>query len=224
MTDSPQMPRAGTSKGLLLAAGLFLGVVAGVGALYVMKGKGGNTAVAAADAKACEFSRPKAEKLQAVTRGEVAALKINTTPRPAEDVNFFSHDGKPLKIKDFAGKVILVNLWATWCAPCRAEMPALDRLQGELGGKDFEVVAINIDTTRLERPKAFLKEVGVSRLAYYQDQSANIFADLKKAGKAFGMPTTLLIDKNGCELGTMAGPAEWSSQDALYVLRTALGQ
>ena len=222
MTQSPRPSRSATSKGLLVAGGLLLGVVAGVGALYGMKGKGSNTALV--QAGSCEASRTKAEKLAAVTRGEVASLKINATPRPAEDVSFFSHDGRPLKIKDFAGKVVLMNLWATWCAPCRAEMPALDRLQAELGGKDFEVVAINIDTTRLERPKAFLREVGVTKLAYYQDQSANIFAELKKAGKAFGMPTTLLIDKNGCELGTMAGPAEWSSQDALYVIRTALGQ
>lgn len=223
MTDSPPPARPGTSKGLLIAGSLFLGALIGLGALYAMKGPGRNAPVSGA-AVACEASKPKAEKLAAVTRGEVAALKINATPAPLAPVTWFSHDGRELKIADFAGKVVLMNLWATWCAPCRAEMPALDRLQQELGGTDFEVVAINIDTNRLERPKAFLKEVGVSRLAFYNDHSANIFAELKKAGKAFGMPTTLLIDGNGCELGVMAGPAEWSSEDALYTIRTALGK
>lgn len=226
MTDAPTPRQPGTNRGLLIAGALLVGLVAGVAGLYGMKAGGGNAQVAAGTAGApnCAAAKPLAEKLDPIAKGEIAALKINRTPTPLADVTFFSHDGRPLKIKDFAGKVVLMNLWATWCAPCRAEMPALDRLQGELGGKDFEVVAVNIDTNRLDRPKAFLAEVGVHKLAYYQDQSANIFTDLKKAGKAFGMPTTLLIDRQGCELGVMAGPAEWSGQDAGYLIRTALGR
>lgn len=224
MNDLLINPRAGTNKGLLIAAVLFLGVLLGVWALYGMKGRSRNAQLASTAAQSCTAAKATAEKLEQIARGEVAALKINKVPLPLTDVSFFSHDGKPLSIKDFAGKVVLMNLWATWCAPCRAEMPALDRLQQDLGGNDFAVVAINIDTTRLDRPKAFLKEVGVKSLPYYQDQSANIFAELKKAGKAFGMPTTLLIDKQGCELGVMAGPAEWSSPDAQYVIKTALGK
>lgn len=219
MTDTPPPANRGTPRGLLIAGAILLAAIAG---LYAMRGKGSNALVAGGPS--CDGAKLLAEKLAPIAKGEVAALKINKTPQPATDVTFFSHDGKPLKIKDFAGKVVLMNLWATWCAPCRAEMPALDRLQGELGGSDFEVVAINIDTNRLDRPKAFLTEVGVKKLAYYQDQSANIFADLKKAGKAFGMPTTLLFDRNGCELGVMAGPAEWSGQEAIYLIRTALGR
>jgi thiol-disulfide isomerase/thioredoxin len=222
MPDTPPPAPAGTARGLLIAGAILAAAVAGLGGLYAMRGKGGNAVVAGAPA--CEGAKRLSEKLEPIARGEIASLKINRKPEPATDVTFFSHDGKPLKIKDLAGKVVLMNLWATWCAPCRAEMPALDRLQGELGGKDFEVVAINIDTNRLDRPKAFLNEVGVSKLSYYQDQSATIFAELKKAGKAFGMPTTLLIDKEGCELGVMAGPAEWSGQDATYLIRTALGR
>lgn len=224
MTDAPTPPRSGTNKGLLIAGALLVGLVAGVAGLYGMKAGSRNAEVAVAGGASCAAAKVLAEKLDPIAKGEIAALKINKSPAPLADITFFSHDGRPLKIKDFAGKVVLMNLWATWCAPCRAEMPALDRLQGELGGKDFEVVAVNIDTNRLDRPKAFLTEVGVKKLTYYQDQSANIFTDLKKAGKAFGMPTTLLIDKQGCELGVMAGPAEWSGQDASYLIRTALGR
>jgi len=221
MTVDPKSATPGSKSGLLIAGGVFLAVVAGLTGLYGMRGKARNGEVAA---QGCDSAARIAEKLRPIARGEVAALKIAERPQPATDVSFFTHDGKPLKLKDFAGKTILLNLWATWCAPCRAEMPALDRLQQDLGGKDFEVVTVNIDTSRLDRPKAFLADVGVKKLSYYSDQSGQIFTDLKKAGKAFGMPTTLLIDARGCELGVMAGPAEWSSQDAQYLIRTALGR
>jgi hypothetical protein len=103
-------------------------------------------------------------------------------------------------------------------------MPALDALQARLGGEDFEVVAVNIDTRNLDKPKTWLQEVGVKRLGYYSDSSAKVFQDLKAIGKAFGMPTTLLIDRNGCELGTLAGPAEWASDDAVKLIEAALGK
>ncbi len=113
---------------------------------------------------------------------------------------------------------MLFNLWATWCVPCRKEMPALDALQAKLGGPAFEVVAVNIDTRDPDKPHAWLKEVGIDRLAYYADPSAKVFQDLKVAGKAFGMPTTLLVDAAGCEIGTLAGPAEWASEDAIKLV------
>jgi hypothetical protein len=103
-------------------------------------------------------------------------------------------------------------------------MPALDGLQAALGGPDFEVVAINIDTRNLDRPKAWLKETGIERLAYYADPEAKVFQDLKRVGKAVGMPTTLLADREGCELALINGPAEWASEDALRLVRTALGR
>jgi thiol-disulfide isomerase/thioredoxin len=100
-------------------------------------------------------------------------------------------------------------------------MPALDSLEQRLGGPNFQVVAVNIDTRDLDKPKSWLKEVGVERLAYYADPSAKIFQDLKAIGRAFGMPTTILIDGNGCEIGTIAGPAEWASDDALKLIEAA---
>jgi thiol-disulfide isomerase/thioredoxin len=102
-------------------------------------------------------------------------------------------------------------------------MPALDALQAKLGGPRFDVVAVNIDTRNLEKPKAWLKDVGINRLAYYSDPSAKVFQDLKLADRAFGMPTTLLVDANGCEVGTLAGPAEWASDDAIKLIGALIG-
>jgi thiol-disulfide isomerase/thioredoxin len=119
---------------------------------------------------------------------------------------------------------VLLNLWATWCVPCRKEMPTLDALEGRLGGAKFQVVAVNIDTRNPDRPKAFLKEIGINKLAYYADPDAKTFQDLKAIGRAFGMPTTVLVDPQGCEIGTIAGPAEWASDDAVKLIKAALGE
>jgi thiol-disulfide isomerase/thioredoxin len=108
--------------------------------------------------------------------------------------------------------------------PCRKEMPTLDAVQAKLGGPNFQVVAVNIDTRDLGKPKQFLQDIGVHSLAYYADPSAKTFQDLKEVGRAFGMPTTMLVDPKGCELGTVAGPAEWASDDAVKLLQAALGQ
>ncbi len=103
-------------------------------------------------------------------------------------------------------------------------MPTLDALQARLGGPGFQVVAVNIDTRDADKPKQFLQDVGVQHLAYYADPAAKTFQDLKAIGRAFGMPTTMLIDRQGCEIGTIAGPAEWASDDAVTLIKAALGQ
>ena len=131
------------------------------------------------------------------------------------DLTFQDADGKPRKLSDWRGKTVLVNLWATWCVPCRKEMPALEDLQKKLGGPNFEVVAINIDTRDPEKPKNFLKEANLTRLDYFSDEKAKVFQDLKQIGRALGMPTSVLVDGQGCEIGTIAGPAEWGSDDAV---------
>jgi thiol-disulfide isomerase/thioredoxin len=151
----------------------------------------------------------------------VAALTMATTPLRLPDLAFEDADGKPKKLSDWRGKTVLVNLWATWCVPCRKEMPALDSLQTKLGGKDFEVVAINIDTRDAEKPKNFLKDGNLAGLSYFSDQKAKVFQDLKEIGRALGMPTSVLIDGHGCEIGTIAGPAEWDSDDAVKLITAA---
>ncbi len=128
-----------------------------------------------------------------------------------------------MTLESLKGKTLLVNLWATWCVPCRKEMPALDTLEGKLGGPDFQVVAINVDTARLDRPKTFLHDAGIEHLASFADPSGNVLQELKGDGQLLGLPTTLLIDKGGCELGTMAGPAEWASPEAEQLVTAAKG-
>ena len=157
-----------------------------------------------------------------LARGEVAAFVAAQAPLRVPDLTFQDGDGTARHLSDWRGRTVLLNLWATWCVPCRKEMPALDALQGKLGGPNFEVVAVNIDTRDTAKPKAWLKEVGIGRLGYFADPTAKVFQDLKEVGKAFGMPTTLLIDTVGCEIATLAGPAEWASEDALKLISAAL--
>jgi thiol-disulfide isomerase/thioredoxin len=177
-----------------------------------------------ANSAECRAAKPVAERLKPFARGEVAAVNVAAEPKPLPDLAFNDPEGSPTSLASLKGRTVLLNLWATWCVPCRQEMPALDRLQGELGGPDFEVVAVNIDTRNLDKPRAWLKDAGVARLAYYADPQAKVFQDLRQIGKAVGMPTTLLIDPQGCELAHLSGPAEWASEDALKLVRAALGR
>jgi thiol-disulfide isomerase/thioredoxin len=138
------------------------------------------------------------------------------------DLAFFDGGGVERHLSEWQGRTVLLNLWATWCVPCRKEMPELNTLQEKLGGPGFEVVAVNIDTRDAEKPRAWLKAAGVDKLAYYADSAAKVFQVLKKVGRAPGLPTSLVIDPAGCEIGTIAGPAEWASADALALITAAL--
>ena len=155
-----------------------------------------------------------AAKLAPLAKGELAALTIASEPRRAEQFAFEREGGGKLTLADFRGRAVVLNLWATWCAPCRAEMPALDRLEAASGDQGFEVVAVNVDTARLERRAAFLDSVGVKALARYADPSGDAFETLRKDGKALGLPVTLIIDKEGCEIGVAEGPMKWDSVEA----------
>jgi thiol-disulfide isomerase/thioredoxin len=203
----------------MIALGALVGVVAGLAAVYGIGAMQRNPAD-----PACRSSTELTRRLEPLARGEVAAIRIATSPARLPDLAFTDASGKPVTLTDFRGRTVLLNLWATWCVPCRKEMPALDALQAKLGGDAFQVVAVNIDTRNLDKPKAWLDEVGIKRLGYYADPSAKAFQDLKAIGKALGMPTTLLIDPNGCELGVLAGPAEWASEDAIKLIGAATGR
>jgi thiol-disulfide isomerase/thioredoxin len=155
-----------------------------------------------------------AAKLAPLARDDLAALTVASEPRRAEQFAFEREDGGKLTLADFRGRAVLLNLWATWCIPCRAEMPALDRLQAAKGDQGFEVVAVNVDTARLERRAAFLDSVGVKALARYADPSGDAFETLRRDGKALGLPVTLIIDKDGCEVGAVEGGIKWDSAEA----------
>jgi len=171
---------------------------------------------------ACRAAVDTAQRIAPLAHGEVAALTMATTPLQLPDLAFEDADGKPKKLSDWRGKTVLVNLWATWCVPCRKEMPALDGLQARLSGPNFEVVAINIDTRDPEKPKNFLKDAKLTRLGYFNDTNAKVFQDLKAIGRALGMPTSVLVDSRGCEIATIAGPAEWDSDDAVKLIKAAI--
>jgi thiol-disulfide isomerase/thioredoxin len=171
---------------------------------------------------ACAGAAHLAERLAPLARGEVAAFAVGDGSLRLPDLAFRDASGTERHLDDWRGRTVLLNIWATWCVPCRKEMPALDALEGKLGGPRFEVVAVNIDTRDADKPRAWLKEVGVDRLGYYADPSAKVFQDLKVMGRATGMPTTLLVDPAGCEIGTIFGPAEWASEDAVKLVTAAL--
>ena len=172
---------------------------------------------------ACGSALATARRIAPLVRGEVAALQVANEGRALPALTFTDAAGAPKSLADWRGRTVLLNLWATWCVPCRQEMPALQALQQKLGSKDFDVVAVNIDTRDPEKPKKWLREVGIDSLAYYADPSAKVFQQLKAIGRGFGMPTTLLIDPNGCEIAVLAGPAEWGSNDAVALVKGALG-
>ena len=151
--------------------------------------------------------------------GEGEVLRLLREPRSLPDIGFTDGEGRPTQLSSFRGKVILLNIWATWCVPCRKEMPALDRLQASLGGPDFEVVALSVDRDGLPAAKAFYRQTGIRQLRVYTDQSGQALADLG----ATGIPTTLLIDRHGNEIGRKMGPAEWDSPALIKVISTSIG-
>ena len=213
----------------LILAALVAGVLAGAVAVYVSESRSGNNAanqVAVGESKddvACAAKSDRAKKIAAAATGEVAALLPADPPQSLKNLAFNGPDGKPMTIADHAGKTMLLNLWATWCAPCRAEMPALDALQKEKGSDAFQVVAVNVDAGDDVKPKKFLKDTGVETLGYYRDSTMALFNDLKTRGLALGLPVTMLIDGEGCLIAHMNGPAEWSGPDAKRLVETALG-
>jgi thiol-disulfide isomerase/thioredoxin len=202
---------------IVLAGGL-AGIVVGLAGIYGISRLTGNVAVA----PECRPAAETAQRIAPLVRGEVAALAVAKSPKRLPELGFQDETGARKTLADWRGRTVLLNLWATWCVPCRKEMPALDALQAKLGGPNFEVVAVNIDTRDADKPKAWLKEVGIGKLGYFADPTAKVFQDLKEAGKTFGMPTTLLIDTAGCEIATLSGPAEWASEDALKLISAAL--
>lgn len=214
----------------LILAALVAGVLAGAVAVYVRESGSGNNApdqVATADGKddvACAAGAGRAKKVAAAATGEVAALLPADPPQSMRHLAFNGPDGKPMTLADHAGKTLLLNLWATWCAPCRAEMPALDALQKEMGSDAFQVIAVNVDTGDDAKPKKFLQEIGVEKLGFYRDSTMALFNDLKKRGLALGLPVTMLIDGQGCLVAHMNGPAEWASQDAKKLVEAALAK
>lgn len=148
----------------------------------------------------------------------MATFVFKKEPETLPDLPFLDKDGKARSLKEWNGKVVLLNLWATWCAPCRKEMPSLDRLQAELGSDTFEVVAVSADKTGVEGAKKFLDQIKVAKLGVYADPTVRIHSGLR----AIGMPATLLLDARGREIGRLVGPAEWDSPEAKTLIKAVI--
>lgn len=221
--DVPPGPSGRAQWLRILIAAALVGAAVGFAAVYGIGGLMRNGSSAGTDS-ACNGAVEQARQLGDRIRGEVAGLVAAEKPRRVPDLKFTNGEGKAVTLADWRGRVVLLNLWATWCVPCRKEMPALDALEQKLGGPDFSVVAINLDTGDRGKPRKFLNEIGVKHLAYYEDPTTDAFQELKRYGPAIvGLPTTILIGRDGCELGILPGPAEWASEDALALLRAAIG-
>lgn len=176
-----------------------------IGAVYAIAGLSGNIAAAAQ-------STAPAPALQ--------NFVLKPAPAPLPEVQFQDAEGKSHTLAEFKGKVVLVNFWATWCAPCREEMPALDRLQQAMGGEDFEVVIISLDRAGYAKAAAFLDEIGVRNLTTFIDPGIQA---ARKLG-ALGLPVTLLLNRKGDEIGRLTGPAEWNSAEAKALIAHYVGR
>jgi len=145
---------------------------------------------------------------------------MHDAPKPVAAINFDDAQGRSRSLAEFKGKVVLLNIWATWCGPCRKEMPALDRLQAALGGPEFEVVALSIDRGGTDAVRKFFADIGIRTLAMYLDSSRQALRTLS----ALGLPTTLLIDREGREIGRLIGPAEWDSPEMIEFVRCVVAK
>ena len=148
------------------------------------------------------------------------SFSLSTPPAPAPEAAMTDGDGNPVTLQDFAGQVVLLNFWATWCAPCVREMPSLDRLQAALGPEGLAVVAVSEDRAGLKAVEPFFLETGLEHLEIYLDPKGKFWREFGVRG----LPTTYLIDRQGRLIGAMEGPAEWDEEDAVALIRFYLEQ
>ena len=186
--------------------------------VYVTSTPKSNVAEGALTKAEVNGGAPAAQKAEGSASGRLAAFVRKKTPEPLADVSFTDGSGNSKSLSDFRGKTVLLNLWATWCAPCREEMPSLDRLQQELGSEKFEVVALALERGGAKPAQKFLDEIKASNLALYVDKSTRAGSKLR----VLGMPTTILVDAQGREIGRLSGPAEWDTPEAKKLVSAAL--
>ncbi len=195
-----------------------LPAIAGFGAVYVIARSADNAAEAERQQIAQAAATPTSSS-NPLSQGEMIKFVFKREPEALGDIAFLDGTGAAKTLADFKGRVVLLNVWATWCVPCRKEMPALDRLQKDLGSDKFEVVALSVDRGGVEASRKFLNSISVSSLKLYVDPTAKMSSPLK----IIGMPTTLLINAEGKEVGRLTGEAAWDSDDAKKLIKAVLG-
>lgn len=166
--------------------------------------------IAAPANAAAALSADEHAALDALRQGEMARAVLRETPAPRIEETFFDAEGNPVTLADFAGKVVLLNFWATWCPPCRKEMPSIDHLAGEMSGDDLAIIALSTDRGEAARIQRFYDEIGVENLAIYRDPRGRTM----RAAGVIGLPVTLLLDRQGREVARVTGDAVWDSAEA----------
>ncbi len=217
--DEPTRPSRPMGRYVFLGFLILLVFTALLYVLGAFPGNGEREVPAGADRAgiSCKDDPQLARAIDDARIGEVAGV-LASEPQNLSDLAFNGPNGEVVTLADFSGKTVLLNLWATWCVPCREEMPALDKLESAKGGDDFQVVAVNIDNGSLEKPRAFLQETNVQSLPLYHDSSTAIFNEMKARGLALGLPVTALVDEDGCLRAQINGPADWASEEALHLV------
>jgi thiol-disulfide isomerase/thioredoxin len=213
MHEQPPLPKL--NRSLVYALIAALAAVVAFAAVYVTFGRPDNQAPQTAAEQTAPAAKPAAHPL---ATGSMTTFVFKPQPEALPDVPFVNADGAPVTLASFKGKVVLLNLWATWCAPCREEMPGLDKLQAELGSDKFQVVALAIDKSGVAGAKKFLTDIKAEKLSVYADPTGKEGTTLR----VIGMPTTILIDAEGREIGRLIGPAHWDSPEARKLIEAQL--
>lgn len=213
------MPETARPRRSILRIAVLAAVIALGGGALALYGIGGRDKAAA-----CAAGPETLKAIQAAAVGEVAGIVAPAAPRAVPALAFKDSEGRDVTLEAFRGKVVLLNLWATWCAPCRKEMPALDRLEAAKGGADFAVIPVSLDLGSIDKPRAFLKDIKAERLPLYVDVTGKSLQALKSVGRGTGLPTTLILDRAGCEIAYLPGPAEWASDEAMKLVDAALAK
>src|SRR5262245_43659599 len=160
----------------------------------------------------------EAEISKALITGSMARFKLTRPPKPMPDLEFLDADNKPVRLADFTGQARLINLWATWCAPCVKEMPSLDRLQANMPRDRFTILPISLDGPTKAKVAPFYKERDLSNLPIFYDKGRKAMSTLDVTL----LPTSILVDPAGRELGRLEGDADWDTPDGLALMRAAM--
>jgi thiol-disulfide isomerase/thioredoxin len=165
------------------------------------------------------FATPALAKLgPELLTGSLARFTLAQEPKPLPELAFTDADDKPLTLADYKGKTMLLNFWATWCAPCVKEMPSLDRLQGEIGKDRLVVLPLSLDGPSRPKVAPFYADRKLANLGIYFDKGKKVMGALDISV----LPTSVLIDPQGRELGRLEGEADWDKPEALALVRAAI--
>jgi thiol-disulfide isomerase/thioredoxin len=155
-----------------------------------------------------------------MARGAMERFKLTAQPKPLPDLEIQNADDKPMKLSDFKGKVVLLNFWATWCAPCVKEMPSLDRLQAEFPKDRFLIVPLSIDGPTKPKVAPFYRDQKLANLGIYFDKGRKTMQGLEVTL----LPTSILVDAEGRELGRIEGDADWDMPESIALMKAAMGK